>query len=454
MQKLKFLKFQADFINDENRFIIYEKSRRIGITFAAAYKATRDIAKKNVVGNKVWFSSADITVAEEFIDYVRFFARYINAAAEYLGEVLIDKEKDLTSRCVKFTKYNGEINAVSSNPNNIHGKTGDFYGDEFARHKDQEEMFTACKPLSVRGARTILISTQNGEDSKFNQLIAEIKKGEEGTMKRWHHYRVTVDDAIKDGLVEQILGHKPTQKEIADWLEDSFSGMSQAAIDEQYFCIPRSGGSDHLLPYELINPIERDNILNESLENIQGDLYVGMDVGRKNNPSVINVDEKLGDILYTRRVDFLKNMTYRDQKKILYGYLSHPNFRRACIDATGIGNQLAEEAQQDFGALRVEPVMFTQKSKEEIASNLYILVEGRRTFVPRDRKIREHLYAVRAVRTAAGNIRYEANEDDEGGHADYFWAKGLTGLAAKTYSGPLIITSGGKRVINSMLKGY
>lgn len=452
--KLKFLPFQKDFINDENQFIIYEKSRRIGITFAAGYKSTRDIAKRNVKGNKVWFSSADLTVSEEFIDYVQFFSRYLGAAAEYVGEILIDKESDMTARCVRFKRYGGEINAISSNPTNVRGKTGDFYGDEFAHHKDQDKMFTAAKPLSLRGARTVLVSTHNGEEVKFNQLIKEIKKGKDGSMKRWSHYKTTIDDAIKQGLVDQIFGHKASKEEVANWLEDAFSGMTQEAIDEEYYCIPRAGSGNHLLPYELINPIERDNILNELLSNIQGDLYVGMDVGRKKNPSVIWIDEKLGEILYTRNVVRLKNTTYKNQKEILYGFLSHPNFRRACIDATGIGNQLAEEAQQDHGTLRVEPVMFTNKSKEELASHMYIMVEGMKTLIPRDKRIREDFYSVRAVKTAAGNVRYEAEEDDEGGHADHFWAKALCLYAAKTNTGPLIITSGGKRAINDILKGY
>jgi len=452
--KLKFLPFQKEFINDQNQFIVYEKSRRIGITYASAFKATRDIAKRNVKGNKVWFSSADLTVSEEFIDYIQFFARYVGAAAEYVGEILVDKESDMTARCVKFKKYGGEINAISSNPTNIRGKTGDFYGDEFAHHKDQEKMFTAAKPLALRGARTILISTHNGEESYFNQLITEIKKGNEGTMKRWHSYKVTIDDAIKEGLVDQIFGHKATNEEIKIWLEDAFSGMTQEAINEEYFCIPRSGGGNHLLPYELINAIERDNILNESLEDVKGDLFVGMDIGRKNNPSVIWVDEKLGEMLYSRKIIPLKNIPYRDQRAILYEILSHKNFRRCCIDATGIGNQFAEEAVKDFGALRVEAIMFTSKSKEELASNMYVMVDSKRTLIPRDKKIREDFYSVRAVVTKAGNVRYEADEEKDGGHADYFWAKALCLYAAKTNSGPVIVTSAGKREINKILEGY
>lgn len=453
-QKLQFLPLQSAFINDNNQFIIYEKGRRIGITFAAAYKATSDIAKRKVKGNKVWFSSADLTVSEEFIDNVQFFARYIGAAAEYVGEILIDKESDMTARCVKFKKYGGEINAVSSNPKNIRGKTGDFYGDEFAHHDDQDKMFTASKPLSLRGARTILVSTHNGEDSKFNQLIDEVKKGAAGTMKRWHHYKTTIDDAIKEGLVDQVLGHKATKEEVAVWLEDAFSGMTQEAIDEEYYCIPRASGSNHLLPYSLINPIERENVLNEALDDIQGDLYVGMDIGRFNNPSVIWILEKLGEMLYTRKVIRMKNTPWQEQRENLHAVLSHPNFRRCCIDNSSMGTELFEIAEKTFGSLRVEGVKFTNAVKDNLASYTVIMVEGRKVLIPRDRIIKEDFYSVKGVKTAAGNTRYEAETTKDGAHADHFWAFSLALEAARSYTGPLIITSGGKRHINSILKGY
>jgi len=452
--KLKFLSYQAKWINNKSQFALAEKSRRIGITYAESYRCTRDLAARRVNNNKVWFSSADLSAAEEFIDYVSFWARYLNTAASYVGEVVIDKDKDITAHRVVFKAAGGECNAISSNPTRFRSKGGDVILDEFAHHQDQEKMFTAAKPSMMWGNRVRVISTHNGDESYFNGLVKEIKKGKDGTMSRWSHFKTTIDDAIEEGLLDTILGHKASKKELTEFLEDCFSGMTQEAIDEEFYCVPRSGSKNHLLPYELINAIERDNILNEKLDNITGDLFVGMDVGRKNNPSVIWIDEKLGEILYTRKVIPLKNTPYRLQKEILYDHLSHPNFRRACIDATGIGNQLAEEAMQDFGALRVEPVMFTSKSKEELASHIYIMVEGKRTLIPRDKRIREDFYSVKAVTTAAGNVRYEAEEDKEGGHADHFWAKALCLFAAKTNAGPVIITTGGKRHINELLNGY
>jgi len=453
MPKITFLPYQKKWITEQSQFVICEKSRRVGITYAEAYRVTRDLATKNIRNNKVWFSSADLSAAEEFIDYVAFFAKYLNTAAKYIGEVVIDKDDDITAHRITFA--NGcECNAISSNPTRFRSKGGDVILDEFAHHRDQEKMFTASKPSAMWGNRVRIISTHNGDDSFFNHLITEVKKGNEGSMKNWAHFKITIDDAIKDGLVDKIVGHKATKEEIKNFLEDSFSGMTQEAIDEEFYCIPRSSSSSHLLPYELINPIERDNILDVTLNNITGDLYVGMDIGRKNNPTVIWVLEKLGELYYTRKIVPLKNVPYSEQRKFLYEILLHKNFRRACIDATGIGNQLAEEAQDKFGSLRVEAIIFTPKVKEELATNTYINVESKKVLIPRDKIIREDLYSVRAVTTTANNVRYEAEQTKDGGHADYFFALALALHAAKSYSGPLIITTGARRRINTLLINY
>lgn len=453
MANPKFLKYQANWINNTSQFALCEKSRRVGITYAESYRVTRDLATKHVKNNKVWFSSADLSAAEEFIDYVGYWAKYLNTAAKYVGEVVIDKDDDITAHRVSFSN-GAECNAISSNPTRFRSKGGDVILDEFAHHKDQEKMFTAAKPSMMWGNRVRIISTHNTDESFFYGLVKEILKKDEGTMKSWSHFKITIEDAIKDGLIDTILGHKATKQEAAKFLEDTFSGMTQEAIDEEFYCIPRSASNSHLLPYELINAIERDNILDELLANITGDLYVGMDVGRKNNPSVIWILEKLGELQYSRKVIPLKNIPYSQQREILYTVLSHKNFRRACIDATGIGNQLAEEAQEQFGKLRVEPVLFTPKVKEELASNTYVMVEGKKVLIPRDKIIREDLYSVKAVTTSAGNVRYEADQSKDGGHADYFFSLALALMAAKTYSGPVIITSRIKREINSMLQGY
>jgi len=464
--KLKFLPYQKEWYEYKGRFALWEKGRREGATYAEAYRMTRKHATGKVKGKKSWFTSADLSAAEEYIDYVAFFAKFLNIAAEYVGEVIIDNDKDVTAHRVRFSNGD-ECNAISSNPTRFRSKGGDVTLDEFAHHEKQEKMFTAAKPSIMWGNDVRIMSTHNGEDSYFNSLIKEIIKGAEGTMKNWKLFKISLDDAIKQGLVDTILGHKASKEEVAEFLEDAFSGMTQEAIDEEFNCIPRSSESKHLLSYELINAAERSDILYESLENVTGDLFVGVDIARTKNFTVIWICERIGGLLITRKVIPLQKMRFRDQKNILYDVLDHPNFRRCCIDATGIGKQLAEDAAIDKGMLRVEEVDFTNSNKTEMAEGLYVALDDRRALIPKDKRIREDLYSIKSSATATGKKTYipeyasssgatdsKRKTSKEDSHADFFWGFALCCRAAKTYTGPLIITSGGKRLINSILKGY
>lgn len=109
--------------------------------------------------------------------------------------------------------------------------------------------------------------------------------------------------------------------------------------------------------------------------------------------------------------------------------------RRACLDATGLGEMLAENARRAFG-YKVEPVKFTLEVKADLAQRLRLFFEDRRIRIPEDRALREDLHAVRRIITPSGNVRYDA-ERSERGHADRFWALALALHAAETRKGPV-----------------
>lgn len=119
--------------------------------------------------------------------------------------------------------------------------------------------------------------------------------------------------------------------------------------------------------------------------------------------------------------------------------------RRCCIDATGLGMQLAERAQQRFGSYRVEGVQFTAPVKSDLAYPLRAAFEDGNVRIPFDRNIRADLRAIRKETTAAGNIRFAADRS-ENGHADRFWALALALHARGKDDGPcgLVPASAGR----------
>ena len=160
-----------------------------------------------------------------------------------------------------------------------------------------------------------------------------------------------------------------------------------------------------------------------------------MDIGRKKDLSVIWLDQKIDSVLRTAAVIELKRAPYFVQAQVLHTILSLKGFRRACIDETGLGGQLAEGAQDLFGEYKVEGISFTQQSKEVLAVGLKQDFEDRGSQIPSDSTIRNSLHSVKKYATTTKHFRFDAERTDMTGHADHFWAKALSVHAAGSLAG-------------------
>src|SRR5207253_276139 len=122
---------------------------------------------------------------------------------------------------------------------------------------------------------------------------------------------------------------------------------------QEYCCVP-SDDNSAFLTYELIAGCEYKPEENweTDLEDCKGKLFVGVDIGRDHDLTVIWVIEHLGDVNYTRRMIVLDRETFDAQEHALYQILQLPQVQRCCIDQTGIGRQFAERTQQRFGKFK------------------------------------------------------------------------------------------------------
>lgn len=433
-----FLPYQLEYLKDQSRLKILEKSRRIGGTYVQAFEDVLDCIDEP--GLKVFFSSADITAAAEYGDYIAAWITKLNAISyamrdldeEELQDIrdfqVADEDKGIKVKLIEF--LNGsKIYLLSSNPKAFRSKGGKIVWDEAAWHEQDAKMWAAAKPAAMWGYAIRILSTHNGVKSVFNQLIQKAKQ-----LKNWSHHRVTILDAVAQGLLDRIKGRKTTRQERKDWLAEERAGcLDESQWQQEYMCNPQDE-STALLSYKAISAMERPGLLMD-LEKCQGELYVGFDVARRRHLSVIYVLEKLGLALYCRRIEVLEKMTFRMQREVLFSILSNPRVRRSCIDATGIGMQLAEEAKEEFGSM-VEEVMFSPSVKESLAIGLQRESDDGELFLAGDMEPKaqqlqtEGLHAVRKFVTAANNSRYDAAASDKG-HGDHFWALALACHAAR-----------------------
>ena len=209
----------------------------------------------------------------------------------------------------------------------------------------------------------------------------------------------------------------------------------RAAVDDddiwaQEFMCEFIDNTSVLLPYEMIGKCESADIKSlTSGEDAASPLYIGMDVGRQKDLSVIITAAKCGDVLVVTGIDTLRKMPFADQLAILVDKARASRVRGVCIDSTGIGAMLAEEAVRKVGG-KVQPVQFTVQSKGEMYGLMRRRFEERSIRVPVDRDLREDLHAVQRLVSTGGNVTYSAPRNADG-HSDRAAALALCCLAAK-----------------------
>jgi phage FluMu gp28-like protein len=393
------LKYQRDWIADLAPVKVWEKSRRIGATWSEAADAALAAAKTG--GEDSWYIGYNKDMALEFIETAADWTRKFHHVAEQIEETVIaDDARDILAFRIRFASGN-KVVALSSRPSNLRGKQGRAIIDEAAFHDDLGGLLKAALAFTMWGGRVHVISTHNGADNPFNELVTDCRAGR----KPYSLHRTTLDNAIEDGLFRAICrvraaraGRDERSDDVAAWsLEAEQAWRAEVFADygddadEELLCIPNQS-SGVFLPSVLIesrmNPeipilrwemkysfIERgehalkkdcEDWINGSLTPALGRLdpkllsCFGEDFGRSGDLTVI-WPLQMGQRLI-RRTPFLielRNIPFNQQRDILFHLVDHlPRFIGGATDARGNGQYLAEVAQQRYGA-RVEAVMLS-----------------------------------------------------------------------------------------------
>ncbi|MEZ8102138.1 hypothetical protein [Vibrio bivalvicida] len=285
-----------------------------------------------------------------------------------------------------------KVQALSSNPSNLRGMQGNVTIDEAAFHERLAEVLKAALALTMWGAKVRLISTHNGIENLFNQLIIDSRAGK----KRYSIHTITLDDACRDGLYKRICQVKKMtwsvdaeEKWKSDLLRDT--ATEEDALEE-YFCVPKNGGGAYIsrslreraasledaevvrftgsTAFNAAGEAERMREMQEWLVEHVGPLIktlpkkqrhsLGEDFARNGDLTVfapVTVEDD------TRRsVPFLvelANVPFKQQEQALY-YICDRLPRRDGIflDARGNGQYLAEQAHYKYGE-EVQEVMLS-----------------------------------------------------------------------------------------------
>ena len=416
--------YQLKWVEDSSRFKIGMWSRQTGKSFATACEAVTDCAAQPRGNSCLWVVlSAGERQALEWMEKAKKWTEAVKATVDSYDEIRESANALLSRAEIRFAN-GARIVAIPANPDTARGYSANLVLDEFAIHEKPFDIWAAIYPSitnPLNGEKRLrIVSTPKGRGNKFADL--------------WEHnetyskHKVTIEDAVRMGLPVDLAELR--------------AGVDDPDIWAQEYMCEFIDNTSVLLPYEMIGKCESNNIADDG----QSPVYIGMDVGRSKDLSVIVTAVKLGDVLSVIDVTELKRMAFNDQLEVLLSkagwefgarrpLVNYANrVKRVCIDSTGIGAMLAEEAAR-LGGGKFEGVNFNVQTKGEMYGLMRRKFEERSVRIPVSRDLREDLHAVQRVVSTGGNVTYSAPRNADG-HSDRAAALALCIRAANTTGTP------------------
>lgn len=426
------LGYQQRWVADDAPLKIAEKSRRIGLTWGEA--ADDVLIASGEGGSNVFYISATQDMALEYIEACAMWAKNYDLAAGEIEEGIFvdDGDKEIKSYKIDFPKSGRRIVALSSRPANLRGKQGVVVIDEAAFAPDLAGLIKAAMAMLMWGDKVRIISTHNGDDNPFNELINEVRAGKRGGAV----HRFTFAEAVADGLFRRVCLRKgkPWSKEAEDaWVADVRKFYGQDA-EEELDVIPARGGGAYL-PLALIEarmapvgefvpivrmrwPVEFSLLpvtmrsaevaewCREYLAPVLATLdpqrrhAFGEDFAREGDLTIIVPLEEGKDLVRRPRlVVELGGCPFAQQREILAFIVNRlPRFYFGALDATGNGAELAEFAADTWGHSRIEQVKLSDAFYlENMPRFKAALEDATLDGLPRDEQCRDDLRAIKKI---------------------------------------------------------
>jgi phage FluMu gp28-like protein len=420
---------------DHSRFKIGRMCRQIGKSFIIALEVVNDAME---TGADWVLLSAGERQSKELMEKVKQHCQaYMLAASDIVKEDYDVKDAKYTM--LTITLPNGaRIIGLPANPDTARGFTANVVLDEFAFHRDSGKIWRALYPTINRGYKIRIVSTPQGLGNKFYSLCTQENK--------WSKHVVDIHQAITDGVPFNAEELRIGLDDPDAWDQEYlvlFIDDASAWLDYQMISAVASEFVPKELKYEDMTDADFERIRNL----MKGRTYGGLDIGRRRDLSVLDIEDLVGDVFWNIGTIILPKARLTTQKEVLWKVMDLLNMERVCIDGTGIGMTIGEDTVAKYGSSKAECVEFTLKVKQDLAVRTKGIFEDRRCRVANCQTLRDDLHSVKKIVTAANNVRFDA-ERTEKGHADRFWAKSLAFMASDMgVEVPMCYTSSGSNSV-------
>jgi Mu-like prophage FluMu protein gp28 len=405
------LPHQRKIYDDLARFVAVRAGRQTGKSFMGAARCVRE-ASVTPKSDVLVVSPSERQSMEAVLKCRDWAEAFDFAIADQVDE------RDAPGALMKSTTIifpnKSRIIAVPGKPDTVRGFCAHTWMDEFAFFEDPAATWKAVFPSisnPLKGLKKMLItSTPNGKSGRGSRFYS-IMNGAKG----WSTHTVTVMDAAPHlGL---------DVEELRRALDDD------VAWAQEYMC-EFLDSSNCLLPYDVIALAESTDasvFCDPAIfaPETTAELYLGIDFGRTNDPTVCWTFEKVGDVLWTREVLVIRDTPTPDQEAILAPRIRAA--RRVAFDYTGPGIGLGDYLVKGAGIGEYKPsehlfgklelCTFTPALKRSIFPKLRQAFSAPvKVRVPVEVEVREDLHEMQQV-VSNGEYSYSAPRTKEG-HSD------------------------------------
>lgn len=385
-----FYKYQKEYYADKSRFIIYNKSRQIGISEIAVFKGLMNCLKNN---NDVLFVSSSQRQSNLIMDKVEKFIDII--AIDYTALTKQKYKLLVDSKTQKTFQNKKSIYCLPSNPETIRSFSGDVIIDEFAFHREDKKIYSSLLPVITRGYSISIISTPLGQSNMFYEIYSN-----ENSYKDYKRFSINIYQAKEQGFNLDI---------------DSIrNNTDEETFRQEYLCEFVDEATSYFT-YELLKKC----LAEYDEDSLRGKTYIGIDVGRTNDLTAISVIVEMGGVFFLKQLETLKNVSFDVQLDIIAEIIRDNSPESIYIDKGAIGMQLAETLEKMF--VNCFGVNFTANFKNELVTNTKKLMEQGKFKFNEDRNIINSFHKIKRTVSSRNNLSFDSVRDSTG-HSDEAWA--------------------------------
>jgi phage FluMu gp28-like protein len=403
--------YQTEFLTDEHKRIVLVWPRQSGKTTTLAARM-------------IWFAAENprttsLIVAPGLRQSMIVMDR-IHTLLMVVHKTVRREMLSKVQRTVIWFKNGAQIVALPNAPDQLRGYTAsNVVADESAFFREDELVFYSVlfPMLQTTQGTLIASSTPWGKDSAFYKFTQDPTFS-----KRW----VKIDKVISAKLttqefIDEMQGRTPSERfrreYLAEFVEDELSYFNQNLITQ---CIDSQ-----------LAPITDD--WTKQVKAPIGRYFLGVDLGKKVDYSIIAItrwDGKRKVAELVGLVRFPLDTPYASvigMVKVICDKLQR--VEKVIVDQTGVGEYIVEEMKHAGIRSRVEGMMLTVPSKQEILGYMKHLMEIKALSLYYDPDLIAQVNVERYELTKTGQIQFS---HPDGTHDDELWALALAIYATRT----------------------